>query len=254
MALEESFPVALRQAVCYHYCVKRLPILVCFGFLLVCPAYAGDGDAFKKVSKLIPELGAKDWNAREEAQEKIFLLFAKDASSAVAAVAAGFVSTKDPEIAMRLDSVLKRMAPDHVRLGERGFLGVSLGKLHGAVKVGDIVYEPVDIIAVLPGTTAALAGLTGGERILSIDDINCTRDVGVEAVVRYISSRGPGGKIRFVNLMKDKKVKARVVVLGDRPKRPDDPPLEDVKKFMMEEWLNAELRRARRRGKQSAKE
>jgi hypothetical protein len=35
-----------------------------------------------------------------------------------------------------------------------------------------------------------------------------------------------------------------VVVLGERPGRPGDPQLETIKKFMMEEWLKAEMRRA----------
>lgn len=232
----------------------RLKTVAIIAILGVSSLALAGKDAGKEARKLIPKLGGKSWKGREKAQDELILLFAEHGGKVVAAVADSVVASKDPEIAMRLNSILKRMAPDHVRLGERGFLGVSLGKIQGAVKVGDQVYEPVDIIAILPRTTAALAGLTSGERILSIDDIKCTRDVGVEDIVRYISSRGPGGKIRFVNLTKDKKVKARVVVLGDRPKQPNDPPLEDVKKFMMEEWLKAELRGARRRAEQSAKE
>lgn len=229
-----------------------LTVVLVFGVALL--ALAEDKDAGEQARKLIPELGGKSWQGREKAQEQLLLLFAKHSDAVVAAVADSIVVASDPEIEMRLNAILKRMAPDHVRLGQRGFLGVSLAKLPGQVKVGDRVYEPVDIVNVLPATTAAAAGIENGERILSIDDINCTHDVSVEDVVRYISSRGPGGEIRFVNLTTDKKVKARVVILGNRPNLGDDMPLEEIQQFMMQEWLNAELRSARKRSEAPAKE
>ncbi len=208
-----------------------------------CAAEAGGG-TFEKVEKLIPALGAGKWKQREKAQDDIFLAFAADSEPAVAAVAVALARERDPEIKLRLEKILHRMAPEHVRTGERGFLGVSLGKTGGPVKVGNEFYGPVDIVGVLAGSAAAAAGISAGERILLIDDVKCTASTTVEDAVKYISSRGPGAKVKFVNLTVDKKVKARTIVLGDRPPQPNDPPEEVVKEFMMSEWLKSVQRRA----------
>jgi len=223
----------------------KLKLFIIAGLFL---AAVGVGGAFggtgEKVAELITQLGAKEWKTREEAQDKIFLLFARDAEPAADAVARGFLAENDPEIKLRLEKILNRMAPEHVRRGERGFLGVSLGKLKGPVKVGDEIYHPIDIVAVLAGTSAQAAGIINGERILRIDDFKCEEATTVEDVVKYISSKGPGAKLRFVNLTPDKKVKARTIVLGERPSRPEDPADETVREYMMSEWLTAVLRKA----------
>jgi C-terminal processing protease CtpA/Prc len=225
--------------------VKGTEILLLGAILSVSAvALAGGNKTSERVKKLIPELGAKSFSGRERAQTEIFRLFVKDSTNAVRAVAQGVASIKDPEVELRLNAILLRMAPDYVRLGQRGFLGVSLSRTGKPVKVGETTYSPIDIVNVLHGSCAKDAGITGGERILSVDDVDCTDDVEVNDIVRYISSRGPNGVIKLINLLPNKKVKMRVVVLGERPGRPGDPQLETIKKFMMEEWLKAEMRRA----------
>jgi len=224
--------------------MKRTILAVFLGFLAALPVIARGGGTYDEVRKLVPKLGADTWKAREEAQEDIFLLFAKDTDPAVTAVAVAFMTEKDPEIKARLEKILHRMAPDHVRLGKRGFLGVSLGKLKGAVKVGEELYDPIDVVNVLPGTSAQAAGLVNGERILSIDEFKCTAGTTVEDVVKYISSRGPGAQLKFINLTPDNKVKARVIELGNRPSDTSDLPEEEIKSYMMEEWLELQLKKA----------
>lgn len=208
-------------------------------------ALGDDQGSYEKVSRLIPKLGADSWKDREKAQEDIFVIFASDSQAAAAAVAEGYIRSKDPEIRLRLEKVLNRMAPEHVRLGERGFLGVSLGKVGGTVKVGEEIYGPIDIVSVLPDTSASKAGITPGERILEIDDFKCRQETTVEDVVKFISAQGPGSIVRFVNLTRDKQVKARTILLGERPKQPDDPSTESVKEYMMTEWREGVLRKAK---------
>ena len=197
-----------------------------------------------KAQKLIPKLGGKSWKDREKAQEQIIRLFAEKGQPVVSAMADGVLGVKDPEIKMRLESLLKRMAPDHVRTGERGFIGISLAKLHGPVKVGDVIYDPIDIVNALQGSVGRAAGLIGGERILSMDEVVVTADVTVQDAVYYISSRGPGAELKLMYLTKDKKVKVLGIVLGERPFQRGDLTGDAVRAFMMKEWLATELRRA----------
>ena len=218
--------------------------MILIGFLVALTAFAGGGGTYDEVRELIPKLGAKEWKDREKAQEDIFLLFAKEADPAATAVAAAFIIEKDPEIKVRLEKMLNRMAPDHVLTGKRGFLGVSLGKLKGTVKVGEEIYDPIDVVNVLSGTSAEAAGMVNGERILSIDEFKCISGTTVEDVVKYISSRGPGARIKFTNLTLDNKVKARVIELGQRPDQPNDLPDEEIKSYMMQEWIDLQMKKA----------
>ena len=210
-----------------------------------------DADIMVKAQKLIPKLGGKNWKDREKAQEQIILLFAEKGQPVVSTIADGVLRVKDPEIKMRLESLLKRMAPDHVRTGERGFIGISLAKLHGPVKVGDAIYHPIDIVNVLHGSVGRAAGLIGGERILSMDEVVVTADVSVADAVSYISSRGPGAELKLTYLTRDKKVKVLGIVLGKRIFRPGDLVGDAVRDYMMKEWLATELRRATLRSEET---
>lgn len=226
-------------------------LFLCFLLCLSCclPAAGADDKLAVRVDELAGGLGGKSWEMREKAQDDLLLLFVEKGEGVASLVAEHFVKAADPEVKARLNAILRRMAPEYIRLGKRGFLGVSLGRSGELVKVGDTVYDPVDIMGVMPASVAKYAGFAGGERILSMDDIKCTGEVGVEDAVRYISSRGPGGLIKLVLLLKDKKVVARTIKLGERPRMDGEPEAEEISRIMFEEWLKTEIRRATERVK-----
>ena len=231
--------------------MSRISKLLILAVICIAACLHAGEEVSERAAKLIPELGGKSWKGREKAQEQLLRLFVSDGASVAAAVADGVLSSKDPEIKTRLDALLPRMAPEYVRLGNRGFLGVNLGKVKGPVKVGDKTYAPIDMVTVLQNTSAREAGFVGGERILRIDDFDCTTEISVEKMVKYISSRGPKAEISIMYLLPDKTVKVKVVVLGERPPMQNDPALETVKTFMREEWMESVMRGAKKRKKQA---
>lgn len=205
--------------------------------LAVLPVLGEDGAIKEELDGLILELGHKKWTVREKAESEIAGLLSSKGDQAVCAAAEKMASSADPEVKKRLERVLLKSAPECVREGRRGFLGVNLAGPEKAVKAGDTVFFPLLVSGVVPESAAGKAGFMENDRILSVDDVQCRGGLSVEDMVLYISSRGEGSVVKVMRLAADGKVRLTQIKLEARPFSHNDRPLPEIKKQMFEEWL-----------------
>jgi len=80
---------------------------------------AGDAKIAGRVNELVERLGAKSWELREKAQDDLLVLYGEKGSKVTEIVAERLVKAADPEVKARLSAILRRMAPEYIRLGSK---------------------------------------------------------------------------------------------------------------------------------------
>ena len=170
------------------------------------------------VDTLMTNLGAEDFETRDQAYSKLLALCEDYEEIILASCVRNYAVNEDPEIRQRLYTIMRQLiVPRYYPIREPGFLGVSLD-VSTPMEHDQKKYIPVVIRSIEPGTSAVKAGLKYGDQILSIDTHDCTDDFSCDSFANYIISKREGDTITL-KLLSRKGVKTKKIVLGSRPFR-----------------------------------
>lgn len=224
-------------------------LLLALAVLPVSPAVAAEAGSRavqQRILSLIPGLGAPTWQEREAAQAALAAVATEQREEFLSAGFSAAATNQDPEVLYRLEEILKSIPPEHIRQGRKGFLGVSLSGMRGPVTIEDRIVVPIDIVSVLPNTVAQTNGLQTGDMLLQVDDTACGEGFGVQELVSYISAKAPGESISLILWSQGKKVTQKIS-LGERPPMPQDPPADETRQKLIDEWFKQNVRKAKER-------
>ncbi len=220
-------------------------------FLLSLSVFSQDDKPVKEdltatIQSLIKQTGADEFKEREAATEKLITLSEKDPVQMANLCLIAYADKDDPEVRKRLEKVLRAVAEIKFSPERKAFLGIGMGKSPAPVKVDKKEYFPIIIQNIIPASSAEKNGLQKGDRIIAIDDKEITRNFTLQHFGNYIANKKVGDEVT-IRLFKDKKVEKYKIKLGKRPPMPGDMPMEQQKKAFIEDWMEEQLKKARKK-------
>lgn len=198
---------------------------------------------------LVETLGDEDFQQREAAQEKLSAWAKGKGKETFNEFEQLKQSNKSPEVKMRLDNVMEGMAIYEPIAGTRGFIGVTMNPMLGAVMVR----------SVHPGTPAEKKGLKVGDEIIKVDKTDLTKfKVNIQQATNffsdYVKKKNAGDKLTLKIRRGDEEIDIELK-LGDYDKLmkmnnmgniapwggPLNPRLQQIPKFKQNQFLELEL-------------
>jgi C-terminal processing protease CtpA/Prc len=177
----------------------------------------------KAAGELIPLLGHERTNVRHLAEDRLKKLLETDAALVESVCYHAYSHSPDPEIRMRVRSVLIEYAVHW----SKSFLGIRLLSTKSPDAQGNLV-RIYKISQIQPKSPAARNGLQLDDIIRSIDHIEMAGSNSAEVFSKYLATLQPGTKvtIRYERMGKAKEVAiplGRRAVQADQEAPPPDP-------------------------------
>lgn len=160
-----------------------------------------DSTAASSADELIPKLGSPTFKEREEASAGLIEIGAP----AFAKLRAAYHQTKNLEVLLRIENIVRIAYLNHHVYDRSGFLGINLqAYLAGADENARLPAGTVGVRVgrVIENTAAERAGMLKDDVIFEVDGQPLTGD-GVQVVENFsamIRARGPGGRMNLTVL------------------------------------------------------
>lgn len=221
----------------------RVPAATIILILSACATVAQDFQpvadlAADPILGLVEQLGADDWDAREEASRDLVKEGDDSRDLVIDQLLSAYISHRDPEVRYRARTVLRALVDKHLFVEKKGFLGVSLQQITNPKTVDEQTVHPIAIRHVLPGHAAIEHGVKSNELIVKVDGRYTNIDkFPLNAVISYIKTRGPGSDVQLKIIGTDGKMRDVTIPLGARPADKNEPPIEEQKKLFFRDWL-----------------
>ena len=193
------------------------------------------------IPKLITQLGAREFAARQAAQTALLELGDHQLDAVLEQTVRAYARTDDPEVKSRLQAVLHTLVLHHIIDRPRGFLGIHFNR---ALRVdGHAPATPaIEVVSVTADSAADKAGLQAGDRLLRAGDLDLTKDNATEAFVQYIQGKPPGTPLTL-QLDRGGEKKQLELKLGELPADERSRLLTDERKEQLfQEWLGQALK------------
>ena len=218
--------------------VSRLGL--CLWLTLVFAASAADAP---DITKLIAQLGAHEFAARQAAQTTLIELGNTRLDTVLDQAGRAYARADDPEVRSRLREVLHTLVVHHIIDRPRGFLGIHFNRAL-RVDVQPPVTPAIEVVSVTADSAADKAGLQVGDRLLRAGDLDLTKDGATEAFVQFIQSKPPGTPLT-VELERGGEKKQIPLKLGELPAEMRSQFLtEEHKEELFQEWLRQAIKGA----------
>lgn len=232
--------------------MNRISFALIFSVLLCVSGFSQEDNKdaenlTQTIQPLIRQTGADDFKERETATKKLIDLSEEDPELMANLCLKEYAANDDPEVRQRLTKVLRAVAEVKFSPERKAFLGIGMGKSPTPVTIDKNEYYPIIIQNIIPASSAEKSGLHKGDKIISIDDKEINRNFTLQDFGNYIGNKKVGDEIT-ISIFKDKKKKEMKIKLGKRPPMPGDMPMEQQKKAFIEDWMEEQLDKARKKG------
>ncbi|HCE45943.1 MAG TPA: hypothetical protein DET40_20550 [Lentisphaeria bacterium] len=193
------------------------------------------GNQEQQLSSCITGLSSEKFETREESQTRLLETGKTQYDLVLRKSIEAYALNKDPEIRLRLKNVLRTLVTEK-NFQKKGFIGISMSNSPAVLKIGDITYNPIEIVNVISDMPADKSGFMTGDKILRIDDKTCNMNFNSNNVVEYISAKKPETKVTFLLQSGDNTV-TKEVVITERPDLPNEPTAEQQKEDFFTKWF-----------------
>ena len=193
-----------------------------------------------EIARLITQLGAPEFAARQAAQTALINLGSNRLDAVLDQSVHAYARTDDPEVKGRLHDVLQTLVLRYLIDRPRGFLGVQFNR------GGRVDGQPpaVEVMAVTADTAAEKAGLQAGDQLLRAGDLELTKDGAADAFVQFIQSKPPGTPLTL-EISRGGEKRQLELKLGELPAALRSRLLTpERKQELFQEWLDQALRQA----------
>lgn len=171
--------------------------------------------AAKLPAALHAGLGSEDFKQREKAQADLLSWVKKNPNERVRELLRASSDSEDPEVRERCMEILRNLAADDYALEGDGYLGVQMDDRMIEVPGDKQQRWVVFVLAVVPDSAAAKAGLRAGDAMVSLEGESWP-----EAWARHFSERirkrKPGTRVRL-GVLREGVMQDMRVELGRRP-------------------------------------
>jgi C-terminal processing protease CtpA/Prc len=178
-------------------------------------AESKDAGPEKEIRRLISELGAPKYAARQAAQKQLQLIGEKNHEMVLDLSIRAYATTTDPEVKGRLHSVMAGLVGAKLFDRPRGYVGIQIG-LGSAFNEQQEPLAAIAVLKTLENTGAEKAGVQAGDLILKIDDFDLGKISSTTPFLEHVQSRSPGDKVKLVIKRGDDTLHIEVV-LGELP-------------------------------------
>jgi len=202
----------------------------------------------KEIHRLMGELGAPKYAAREAAQKQLLQIGDANYQPVLDLSLRTYATTQDPEVKLRLRGVMARLVGTKIFDRPRGYLGVQIASATAL----DEQQQPIRGITVLKPVedgVAEKAGIQAGDLILKLDDLDLVKTPSTLEFTHYVQSKYPGDKVKLV-IKRGAGIETIDAVLGELPKDMQaDLYGEDARKEFCAHWLDEQLKALTSQGK-----
>lgn len=163
----------------------------------------------KELSTMVEKLSNPDFLEREKAQKQLQTWIHKLKARSILPLKEHYLSSKSPEVKARLLKLLERSVNENHGIVTRGFVGIQMAPLKGAVSISEVQ----------PNTPAAKHGLLNGDVIAKVDDEDLSKiietdEAAMEFFSAYIKSKRAGDSVTL-HIQRNNKPKQIEIILGD---------------------------------------
>jgi C-terminal processing protease CtpA/Prc len=195
----------------------------------------------KEIHRLIGELGAQEYAAREAAQKQLLQIGDQNYEAVLDLSVHTYAATKDPEVKDRLRSVMANLVGTKIFGRPRGYLGVQITPAAAVNGQAELV-GGIAVVKAMEDGVATKAGIQAGDTILQIDDLDLVQTPSAAEFINRVQSKQPGEKVQLI-IKHGENVTTNDLVLGELPKEiQSDLYGDEARKQFFKNWLGDKLK------------